>query len=74
MNFIFVLYSVAEFAENISASINSILMLNGTNIKTWRENVEIVLGVTDLDLALRTTKPHTITDASTPDQKRGMER
>ena len=49
-------------------------MLNGTNFKTWRENVEIVLGVIDLDLALRTDKPPAITDESTSDNKREMER
>ena len=49
-------------------------MLNGTNFKTWRENIEIVLGVIDLDLALRTDKPPAITDESTSDNKREMER
>ncbi|KAI6668705.1 hypothetical protein NL676_007239 [Syzygium grande] len=36
---------------NITASINSIPMLNGTNFKSWQENLLIVLGVMDLDLA-----------------------
>ena len=32
-------------------------MLNGTNFKIWLENVEIVLGCLDLDLALRMERP-----------------
>ena len=32
-------------------------MLNGSNFKVWKENVEIVLGCMDLDLALRTERP-----------------
>ena len=32
-------------------------MLNGSNFKIWKENVEIVLGCIDLDLELRTERP-----------------
>ncbi|XP_047342753.1 uncharacterized protein LOC124946230 [Impatiens glandulifera] len=32
---------------------NSILILNGMNFKDWKENIYIVLGHMDLDLALR---------------------
>ena len=49
----FVLYLVPGSTENISANINSIPMLNGTNFKSWKENVLIVLRVMDLDIALR---------------------
>ena len=52
-----VLYSVSISASNISSSINSIPMLNGTNFKAWKENVMMVLGVMDLDLALRVDQP-----------------
>ncbi|KAK4389907.1 hypothetical protein Sango_2327700 [Sesamum angolense] len=38
--------------SNITTSINTILMLNGSNFNSWKENLEIVLGVMDLDLAL----------------------
>ncbi|RZC25841.1 hypothetical protein D0Y65_004504 [Glycine soja] len=41
-------------AANVTAQVNSIPMLNGTNFKVWKEAVEIVLGCMDLDLALRT--------------------
>ena len=50
--FDFVLDSVTS-ASTISANINSIPVLNGTNFKNWKENVMIVLGCMDLDLVLR---------------------
>ncbi|KAH1261056.1 hypothetical protein GmHk_02G004018 [Glycine max] len=43
-------------AANVTAQVNSISMLNGTNFKVWKEAVEIVLGCMDLDLALRTKR------------------
>ena len=49
-------------------------MLNGTNFKSWKENVLIVLGVLDLDLALRVDQPDPLTHDSTSDQKREMEK
>ena len=59
---------------NISANINSIPMLNGSNFKSWKENLEIVLGVMDLDLALREDCPPPLIDKSTSDDKREKER
>ncbi|XP_057997427.1 uncharacterized protein LOC131176354 [Hevea brasiliensis] len=59
---------------NITASINSIPMLNGTNFKAWQESVMITLRVMDLDLALRVPKPTNLTDKSTSDEKREMEK
>ncbi|XP_022853782.1 uncharacterized protein LOC111375218 [Olea europaea var. sylvestris] len=44
-------------ATTISANINSIPMLNGTSFKDWKENVLIILGCMDLDLALRIEQP-----------------
>ncbi|CAL0308070.1 unnamed protein product [Lupinus luteus] len=44
-------------ATNISAQLNNIPLLNGTNFKVWKEAVEIILGCMDLDLALRMEKP-----------------
>ena len=49
-------------------------MLNDTNFKSWQENLLVVLGVMDLDLALRTDSPPPLTDKSTSDQKREMEK
>ena len=55
---IFVLYLVnITSATNVTAQVNFIPMLNGTNFKVWKEAVEIVLGYMDLDLALRTERP-----------------
>ena len=67
--FIFVLCLVPSSAANISANINSIPMLNGTNLKSWKGNVLIVLGVMDLDLALRVDQPDPLTHESTSDQR-----
>ena len=69
-----VLCSAINNPANITANINSIPMLNGTNFKSWQENLLIVLGVMDLDLALRTDSPPPLTDKSTSDQKREMEK
>ncbi|CAH9098963.1 unnamed protein product [Cuscuta epithymum] len=44
-------------APNFTTQVNGIPMLNGTNFKSWKEAVEIVLGCMDLDLALRTERP-----------------
>ncbi|CAH9088342.1 unnamed protein product, partial [Cuscuta europaea] len=66
--------SVNNSAATISANINSIPVLNGTNFKEWKENVMIVLGCMDLDLALRTEKPAPLKDTSTLAEKREMER
>ena len=61
-------------ASNITASINSIPMLNGTNFKTWHENLQIVLSVMDLDLVLRVYSPAPLTVESSYDEKRDIER
>ncbi|KAL0324716.1 UNVERIFIED_CONTAM: hypothetical protein Scaly_2438700 [Sesamum calycinum] len=49
-------------------------MLNGSNFKSWKENLEIVLGVMDLDLALRKDSPPALIDKSTSEQKSEKER
>ena len=67
-------YSATNSASNITVSINSIPMLNGTNFKTWNENLQIVLGVMDLDLALRVSSPAPLTVESSSDEKRDIER
>ena len=66
--------SATSSASNITASINSIPILNGTNFKTWHENLHIVLGVMDLDLALRVSSPAPLTVESSSDEKRDIER
>ncbi|KAL0300379.1 UNVERIFIED_CONTAM: hypothetical protein Sangu_3124000 [Sesamum angustifolium] len=59
---------------NITANVNTIPMLNGSNFKLLKENLEIVLGVTDLDLVLSEYSPPALTDKSTSEQKREKER
>ncbi|XP_074321767.1 uncharacterized protein LOC141658944 [Silene latifolia] len=66
--------SVNASANTVSANINMIPMLDGTNFKYWKENVMIVLGCMDLDLALRDERPATLTATSTSDAKRDMEK
>lgn len=44
-------------------------MLTGTNFKKWKQNTEFVMGIADLDLALRDTKCTEFTDASTEAEK-----
>ncbi|XP_028104565.1 uncharacterized protein LOC114303630 [Camellia sinensis] len=50
---------------SISANINNVPVLNGTNFKDWKENILIVLGCMDIDLALSMLKPNDLTEQST---------
>ncbi|KAL0302549.1 UNVERIFIED_CONTAM: hypothetical protein Scaly_3028700 [Sesamum calycinum] len=59
---------------NITASINTIPMLNSLYFKSWKQNLEIVLGMMDLDLTLREDSPPALTDKSTSEEKREKER
>jgi len=56
---------IFSVVASIYANLNSVPVLNGTNFKDWEENMEIVLGCMDLDLALRIEKPPSPTDSST---------
>ena len=70
----FVLYSVSAPISNISASINSIPRLNGTNIKEWKKNVLIVHGFMDFDLALRIDRPTEVIEKNFSHSNREMEK
>ena len=70
----YVLCSVTSSTYNITASINSIHMLNGMNIKPWQENIVIVLGIIDLNIALRVARPSDLTDQNFSAEKQEMER
>ena len=59
---------------SISANVNNISVLNGTNFKKWKEHVIIVLGCMDLDYALREDCPMDLTGASTVEQRAAMEK
>jgi hypothetical protein len=72
---VFVLkFSVTTSAANITANINSIPVLNGTNFKSWKENILLVLGCMDLDYALRKEQPAPLTDKSSTDEKVNFEK
>ena len=70
----FVYFSANLSATSIAANINNIPLLNGTNFKEWKENVEIILGCMDLDLALRIEQPTPLTAASSAEDKRDFEK
>ncbi|KAM7488859.1 hypothetical protein LguiB_026343 [Lonicera macranthoides] len=53
---------------SISANMSNVPMLNGTNFKDWKENILIILGCMDIDLALRMPKPNDLTEQSTPEE------
>ncbi|GAV92126.1 UBN2 domain-containing protein, partial [Cephalotus follicularis] len=42
---------------SIANCMSSIEVLNGSNYKKWRQDLDIVLGILDLDLALREERP-----------------
>ncbi|KAL8133618.1 hypothetical protein AgCh_008897 [Apium graveolens] len=65
---------VTASVNSASAQLRMIPMLNGTNYVTWKENVEIVLGCMDLDLALRKEQPIPTTDDPKIDQIEKWER
>ena len=70
-----VLYSfLLATVSSISANLSTIPVLNGTNFKEWKENIQIVLGCMDLDLALRSEQPASLTDLSTSDERRHFEK
>ncbi|GKE38397.1 UBN2_2 domain-containing protein, partial [Tanacetum coccineum] len=57
----------------ITNCVSGIEPLNGTNFSSWKEQVKISLGITDLDYALRFDKPNPLTATSTADEKRTYE-
>ncbi|KAJ9685052.1 hypothetical protein PVL29_017183 [Vitis rotundifolia] len=60
--------------SSISANVNNIPVLKGTNFKKWKEHVIIVLGCMDLDYALREDRPPDLTNASTVEKRAAMEK
>ena len=56
-------------ASSISANLNNIPTLTGSNFAKWKEHVSIVLGCMDLDYALRVDEPAKLTDNSTTEEK-----
>ena len=61
-------------ASSISANVNNIPVLNGTNFKKWKNHVIIVFECMDLDYALRMDLPSDLTSVSTVEQRSAMEK
>ena len=59
---------------SITSSIKDIPMLSGSNFKEWKDQLLIVLGCVDLDMALDEAKPKDITTSSTEEEKTKMAR
>ena len=60
---------VAKFCQSISFAVNNnnvtIEILSGLNYKRWRSDIEFVLEMMDLDMALRENEPPKPTNEST---------
>ena len=65
---------VSFVVSSLSASMNNIPVLNGTNFKKWKEHVMIVLGCMDIDYALRFDRPAALTSDSTEIEKSAYEK
>ncbi|XP_039143901.1 uncharacterized protein LOC120281015 [Dioscorea cayenensis subsp. rotundata] len=59
---------------NVSATLSGVPVLSGTNFKTWKNKVTLVLGCMDLDHALREPRPAPLTDQSSLEDRRVFER
>lgn len=57
------------FSVYTGPDLSSIETLNGPNYEKWKLDVEVVLGLLDLDLALIEDKPEALTASSTSEQK-----
>ena len=66
--------SANAFVVIVSANINFIPILNGTNFKDWKNNVLIFFGCMDLDLALRIEQPPPLITDSFTEAKKEFER
>ncbi|KAK3009151.1 hypothetical protein RJ639_014178 [Escallonia herrerae] len=58
----------------ITGYLSSIESLSGTNFRKWKEQISIILGVMDLDYALRVDAPAALTAESSTEQKAAYEK
>ncbi|GFY87618.1 hypothetical protein Acr_05g0012570 [Actinidia rufa] len=60
-------------AQRVSFAVNNnnttVVLLNGSNFKKWKQDIEFALGIVDLDLALREPEPTALTDTCTASEK-----
>ena len=66
--------SSCEWSCKYNTNINNISTLNGTNFKSCKENLLIVLGLMNLDLVLRDDFPPLFKYQNTFDEKKDKER
>lgn len=57
-----------------SLNFTNIETLIGSNFKKWKKDIEIVLGLMDLDLVLKEDMLAALTDASTATQRNKFEK
>ncbi|KAK3000945.1 hypothetical protein RJ639_020476 [Escallonia herrerae] len=67
-------YYLAYSPAAITGYLSSIESLSGTNFKKWKEQISIILGVMDLDNALRVDAPAAFTAESSTEQKAAYEK
>ncbi|KAK3023367.1 hypothetical protein RJ639_043448 [Escallonia herrerae] len=67
-------YYLAYSPAAITGYLSSIESLSGTNFKKWKEQISIILGVMDLDYALRVDAPAALTAESSTEQKAAYEK
>ncbi|KAH7669007.1 TROVE domain-like protein [Dioscorea alata] len=58
---------------NVSATLSGFPVFNGTNFKTWKNKVTLVLGCMDLDHPLREPRPAPLIDQSSLEERRVFE-
>ncbi|KAK3033128.1 hypothetical protein RJ639_036487 [Escallonia herrerae] len=67
-------YYLAYNPAAITGYLSSIESLSGTNFRKWKEQISIILGVMDLDYALRVDAPAALTAESSTKQKAAYEK
>ncbi|KAK3015762.1 hypothetical protein RJ639_005496 [Escallonia herrerae] len=67
-------YYLAYSPAAITGYLSSIESLSGTNFRKWKEQISIILGVMDLDYALRVDAPAALTAESSTEQKAACEK
>ncbi|KAK3039644.1 hypothetical protein RJ639_027235 [Escallonia herrerae] len=67
-------YYLAYSPAVITGYLSFIESLSGTNFRKWKEQISIILGVMDLDYALRVDAPTALTAESSTEQKAAYEK
>ncbi|XP_076905222.1 uncharacterized protein LOC143560911 [Bidens hawaiensis] len=66
-------YACINLASTITPNFG-VEVLSGANFASWRDSIRLILGMLDLDYALRHDAPATLTDESTTEDKHEYER